>query len=158
MMRPHIQRRFRTITDTSLLTTMGAALRTIRDQDGATTADLAHVLGKSKATAERYIAGDRAMPFTAFVRGCQEWDGRFADGVLGFAGMRVVPIEAADCTDQHALADLCDLAARLALALQDGIVTDAERAALTPMVQHVIGELGRVHQRGIACLASADTS
>lgn len=158
MRSPHIQRRFRTITDSSLLDAMGASLRLIREQDGATNADLAQVLGRSKATVERYLAGERAMPFPAFVRGCQEWDGRFADGVLAFAGMRLVPIESAESTDQHALADLCHLAAQLAEALQDGVVSDAERARMAPTVRHVTAKLGRMHRLAHARLAAPDTS
>ncbi|WP_375382273.1 helix-turn-helix domain-containing protein [uncultured Sphingomonas sp.] len=158
MMRPHIQRRFRTITDSSVLEAFGTSLRTIREEDRATNADLARVLGRSKATIERYIAGDRAMPATTLVRGCQEWDGRLADRAFALAGMRIVPIESVEGTDGQALADLCDLAAQLAEALQDGIVTDDERARMAPTVRHVVAELGRLHRLSCTRLFAPDTS
>jgi transcriptional regulator with XRE-family HTH domain len=138
MTAPHIQRRFLTIADTVMTAELGASLRAIRDEDGVTTADLAKSLGRSKASAERYIAGERAMPFSTFVRGCKQWDGRFADGVLAYAGMRLVPIEAVPLTGQQGLAGVCSFAAKLAEALRDGIIDAVEEKDLRPSARQLL--------------------
>ncbi|USI71636.1 hypothetical protein [Sphingomonas morindae] len=127
-----IHPRYRTVSASTLIETLGASLARIKDEDkGTTDADLGVVLGKSKDRAESYRKGHGDMGVVSFLRGCREWDGRFANDVLALVGMKLVPLETSPVTDRDTLPALTDLLHQVAVALaDDGKIDDRELDAM----------------------------
>ncbi|MEH3121113.1 MAG: hypothetical protein PGN16_03890 [Sphingomonas phyllosphaerae] len=142
---PHIHNRYRTIPASKMLTTLGESLERIKAQDGATDGDLGAVLGKSDDTAARYRTGLAEMPVVAFLRGCREWDGRFANDVLALVGMRLAPIDgSAACDGRSAIKVLGALIGKKAEALEDGVITDDEVDDMWPEIEAVSAHIDRL--------------
>lgn len=141
MTTPQFHGRYRTIPASLMLDTLGESLTAIKSRDGATDADLGAVLGKSEDRAAAYRAGGGDMGVVSFLRGCREWDGCFANGVLGLVGMKLVPIEAESVDDQASITTLLSLAMALSGELEkDGKVDDVD----LERHQFVIERLGKI--------------
>lgn len=147
MSAPHIHGRYRTVPASLLLDTLGASLAAIKAEDRATDEDLGQVLGKSDDRAAAYRAGAADMGVVSFLRGCREWDGRFANDVLGLVGMRLVPIDDSACQDAHSLAALGELIAKKAVALADNVISDSELDDMWPQIEAVGAHIDRLRQR-----------
>lgn len=141
MTTPQFHGRYRTIPASLMLDTLGESLTAIKSRDCATDADLGAVLGKSDDRAAAYRAGGADMGVVSFLRGCREWDGCFANGVLGLVGMKLVPIEAESVDDQASITTLLSLAMALSGELErDGKVDDED----LERHQFVIERLGKI--------------
>jgi hypothetical protein len=144
---PHIHGRYRTVPASLLLDTLGRSLSAIKTEDKATDEDLGQVLGKSDDRAAAYRAGSADMGVVSFLRGCREWDGRFANDVLGLVGMRIVPIADSPTEDAHSLAALGELIAKKAIALADNQISDAELEGMWPEIEKVGAHIDRLRAR-----------
>lgn len=148
MTAPHIHGRYRTVPASLLLETLGASLAAIGEQDRATDKDLAAVLGKSADSAARYRTGISEMGVVSFLRGCREWDGRFANDVLALVGMRLAPINVDQATpERSALRALGTLIAKKAAAMEDGQVDDDELDDMWPEIEAVSAHIDRLRAR-----------
>ena len=143
----HINGRFRTVPESLLLDTLGRSLSAMKTEDKATDEDLGQVLGKSDDRAAAYRAGSADMGVVSFLRGCREWDGRFANDVLGLVGMRIVPIADSPTEDAHSLAALGELIAKKAIALADNQISDAELEDMWPEIEKVGAHIDRLRAR-----------
>jgi hypothetical protein len=143
----HIHSRYRTVPASLLLDTLGKSLSTIKDEDRATDADLGQVLGKSEDRAGAYRAGAGDMGVVSFLRGCREWDGRFANDVLSLVGMRLTPIADTAMDESQSLAALGELIAKKAVALADNKIDDAELEAMWPEIERVAGFIDQLRAR-----------
>ena len=143
----HIHSRYRTVPVSLLLDTLGKSLSTIKDEDRATDADLGQVLGKSEDRAGAYRAGAGDMGVVSFLRGCREWDGRFANDVLSLVGMRLTPIADTSMDESQSLAALGELIAKKAVALADNKIDDAELEAMWPEIERVAGFIDQLRAR-----------
>lgn len=120
-----IHSQYRTVPASLLLKTLGDSLERIGKEDDATDADLGAVLGKHADTAGRYRASLSEMGVVAFLRGCRQWDGRFANAALGLVGMKLVPIEAESVDDQACITTMLSMTMALSAELEkDGDVSD----------------------------------
>lgn len=141
MTTPQFHGRYRTIPASLMLDTLGESLKAIKERDGATDGDLGAVLGKSDDRAAAYRAGAADMGVVSFLRGCKEWDGCFANGVLNLVGMKLVPIEAESVDDQASVTTLLSFAMALSGELEkDGKVDDED----LERHQFVIERLGKI--------------
>jgi hypothetical protein len=148
MTAPHIHGRYRTVPASLLLGTLGESLKAIKVEDEATDSDLGAVLGKSEDRAAAYRNGDGDMGVVSFLRGCREWDGRFANAVLALVGMRLTPLDAGDGNDRGSVTALCGLIGEIASALEnDGMVDDAELAAMRPALEAAAKHIDRFRDR-----------
>lgn len=148
MSAPQFHGRYRTVPASLLLDTLGASLATIKEEDRATDADLGAVLGKSEDRAAAYRAGSGDMGVVSFLRGCREWDGRFANAVLALVGMKLAPIDAAAGNDRAGFAAQCRLLSEMAEALEnDGEIDDAELARMRPAIEAAAKHIDRFRDR-----------
>lgn len=148
MTAPHIHGRYRTVPASLMLETLGKSLSTIKEQDKATDADLGAVLGKSDDRAAAYRNGDADMGFVSFLRGCREWDGRFANAALALAGMRLVPLDAGEGCDRSSVTALCALLAKKSAALEnDGVIDDAELEDMWLELEAAAKHIDRLRER-----------
>lgn len=148
MSRPHIHGRYRTVPASKMLNALGESLEAIKREDGATDADLGAVLGKSDDAAARYRTALAEMPVVSFLRGCREWDGRFANGVLSLVGMKLTPLDANDGCDRQAVTALCSLLAKKSAALEnDGVIDDQELEDMWPELEAAARHIDRLRQR-----------
>lgn len=148
-MRPgHIHPRFRTIPASLLLDTIGESLSAIKREDNATDGDLGAVLGKSADRAEAYRKGAGDMGVISFLRGCREWDGRFANAVLGLVGMKLVSIDAGEGSDRESLTAMAGLLTKIAAALEDdGAIDDTELADMSQQLDRAGKHIDRLRSR-----------
>ena len=127
---PQIHGRRSSFSVSTALQQVGDDLATIRKEDGLTWKDVGRVLGKSDDRASDYANALSEMPVSAFLLGCREWNGRFANGVLGLIGMRLVEVDNESVSDGEKLTRILRLAHVLSKALTDldtpGVVDDAE--------------------------------
>ena len=148
MTAPHIHGPYRTVPASLLLSTLGDSLEAIKSEDRATDADLGQVVGKHEDTAARYRTGLAEMGVVSFLRGCREWDGRFANPVLALVGMRLTPIDAGSGSDRGSVTALCGLIGEIAQAVEDdGAVDDAELAAMRPALEAAAKHIDRFRDR-----------
>lgn len=148
MTAPHIHTPYRTVPASLMLKTLGESLEAIKHEDGATDADLGAVLGKSEDTAARYRTGLAEMPVVSFLRGCREWDGRFANAALALVGMKLAPLNAADGCDRKGFSALCALLAEMAEAVEDdGKIDDTELLAMRPELEAAAKHIDRLRDR-----------
>lgn len=80
----------------------------------------------AKANARLDRTGYAEMPVTAFLRGCERWNGRFANDVLALVGMKLAPLSKEPISDQTLQTRLAKLMLELSLALEDGVIDDLE--------------------------------
>jgi len=126
-----IHRPYRSISDTSLVEAMGRALSLIKEEDGLTDADLGRELGKAGEDSGRaYRTGFATMNAVSFIRGCQSWNGRFADEVFSLIGMKLTPLDCGEPLGRSSATALTRLLLQVSVALEDGNITDAELVAM----------------------------
>lgn len=148
MTAPQFHSRYRTIPASLMLSTLGASLTAIKSEDGATDSDLGAVLGKSDDRAAAYRNGDADMGLVSFLRGVREWDGRFANAVLGLVGMKVIPIEAGEGADRETLTAMATLLAQVAAALEDdGEIDDEELGGMSQALEAAGKHIDRLRDR-----------
>ncbi|RVT93719.1 hypothetical protein [Sphingomonas crocodyli] len=128
---PGIHGKRRTFAVSDAVDTLGESLAAIREADGLTWKDVGRVLGRSEDQASQYAKGTAEMGFTSFLLGLREWNGRFGADVLAMIGVKSVPLDSEDMTDNERLAKLLHLAHLLSLTLlDDGKVDDDELQAI----------------------------
>jgi hypothetical protein len=112
------------------LDTLGEDIGKIRQEDRLTWHDVGRELGKCKDRAIDYSKGLSEMPLSAFLLGCQKWNGRFAGRTLAMIGMKLVPLDAGEAVGQTTASCITKLLLQLSVALEDGQVDDRELAAM----------------------------
>jgi transcriptional regulator with XRE-family HTH domain len=134
----------------TVLDEVGAALSSIRRDDGLTFADLAAVLGKSEDQAAKYCAGSAEMGVVAYARARREWNGRF-DGALDRLCHDTRPVSDVD-RRRHSKVLKAALALSLALEDDDEITPKEVRAnrATIEQARDALDELLRKIVVGVA--------
>lgn len=137
MAAPAIHGRYRTVPASTLLETLGESLKAIKRRDNLTDIDIGAVLGKGDDAAANYRVGSAEMGVLAFVRGCKEWDGHFANEFLALAAnMKLVPLDASDVSDREGTTAItCALLALLKALEDDEVVDDEELRAAWPSIE-----------------------
>ena len=120
----------RTVSGSKLVETIGDSLSVIKAEDGLTDAELGKFLHKGVDAGKAYRTGYAEMPVTSFLRGCERWNGRFANDALSLIGMKLVPLSTEAVSDQTLSTRLCKLMLDVSLALEDGVITDLEVARM----------------------------
>lgn len=132
--KPQIHGRRSSFSVSTALQQIGDDLANIRREDGLTWKDVGRVLGKSDDRASDYANALSEMPVSAFLLGCREWNGRFANGVLSLIGMKLVETDADRSSDSEKLSHILKLAHLVSSALTDmetpGSVDDGELRAI----------------------------
>lgn len=139
--------RYRTVSATMLIETLGNSLQRIKDEDGATDADIGRVLGKSKDSAERHRKGIGDMGAVSFLLACAAWDGRFANDALAKVGMKLVALDAGEANDRSAASALTRLLLEMSLALEDGKIDDSELSAMRTALESAGQHIDRMRER-----------
>lgn len=139
--------RYRTVSATMLIEALGESLQRIKDEDGATDADIGRVLGKSKDSAERHRKGVGDMGVVSFLLGCGAWDGRFANSVLAMIGMKLVPLDNGAANDRSLASALTALLLRMSVALEDGSIDDDELAAMQAELENAGSAVDQMRRR-----------
>lgn len=106
---PHFHGRRRTLTASGAVDAQNAILTAIKNEDGATWADIGRVLGKSDDRAAAYANTAAAIDLPTFLAGCHEWGGRFADPLLNLVGGRWAEAGAYCTSDEKAALTLASL-------------------------------------------------
>jgi hypothetical protein len=127
---PAISPLHRSVSGTKLIDTLADSLTAIKSEDGLTDAELGKYLHKGPDAGKAYRTGFGEMPVTAFLRGCERWNGRFANDVLALIGMKLIPTHAVPMSVQTIQARLAKLMMELSLALEDGALSEMERAGM----------------------------
>lgn len=125
-----IHRPFRAIAASKLVERAAEALSQIKAEDELTDADMGAALGKHSDQAAKYRTGLAEMSMVTFLRACERWNGRFADGVLAHIHMKLAPLEDAEPVTQHTASCITKLLLELSVALEDGQVDDRELAGM----------------------------
>jgi hypothetical protein len=128
--KPHIHGRRHGFSVSKALEQLGDDLKQIKKEESLSWADVGRALGKSDDRASDYANALSEMPVSAFLLGCKEWNGRFANGVLSLIGMKLVDTDAEAVSDTEKLTRLLKLAHLISMALNDlespGSVDDDE--------------------------------
>lgn len=120
----------RSVSGSKLVDALAESLTAIKTEDKLTDADLGRYLHKGVDAGKAYRTGYAEMPVTSFLRGCERWNGRFANDVLGLIGMKLVPLHQGQVSGQSLQTKLCTLMAELSVALEDGVLDDMEIARM----------------------------
>jgi hypothetical protein len=121
--RPH-----RSVSASRLVEEVAATLSAIKEQDGLSDADLGAEIGKGEDSARAYRTGFSTMDMVTFLRGCQRWNGRFANDVLALIGMRLAAIEDTRnaVSDRAKESAVLKAALALSIALADDDLSDED--------------------------------
>jgi hypothetical protein len=130
MSHPLIVRAARLVSASKLIEALGSSLSRIKAEDELTDSDIGGALGKGTDQGAKYRTGLAEMGVVAFLRGCERWNGRFANDVLAEVGMKLVPIHTAEVTDQSLQTRLSKLMFEVSVALEDGKIDDLEIARM----------------------------
>ena len=117
---------YRSVSASKLIETVADSLSAIKDEDGLTDREVGHYLGKGTDAGKAYRTGYAEMGMVAFLRGCERWNGRFANDVLAEVGMKLVPISDAEISDQSLQSRLAKLMYEVSIALEDGKIDELE--------------------------------
>ena len=148
MSAPTIHGRFRTVSASAMLETLGRSLTQIKDEDRLTDADLGAVLGKSEDQAAKYRGGMADMGVVSLLRGAREWDGRFMNEALGLVGMKMLPLDVGVGSDRATFTALTGLLHQIAAALEnDGEIDDAELLAMRTELERAGSHIDRLRER-----------
>ncbi|MBB5709311.1 hypothetical protein [Sphingomonas xinjiangensis] len=120
----------RSVSGSKLVETLGESLSAIKAEDGLTDAELGKYLHKGVDAGKAYRTGYAEMPVTSFLRGCERWNGRFANDALSLIGMKLVPLHTAEVSDQSLQTRLSKLMFEVSVALEDGNIDDLEIARM----------------------------
>jgi len=116
----------RTVSGSKLIDVLAGSLTEIKSEDGLTDAEIGKFLHKGVDAGKAYRTGYAEMPVTSFLRGCERWNGRFANDTLALIGMKLVPIANAEVNDQTLQTRLAKLMFEVSVALEDGVITPFE--------------------------------
>ena len=116
----------RSVSGSKLVETIGESLTRIKSDDGLTDAELGKYLHKGVDAGKAYRTGYAEMPVTSFLRGCERWNGRFANEVLSLIGMKLVPLDGGNVSPQSLQTRLCALMLEVSHALEDGNIDELE--------------------------------
>lgn len=148
MAEPAIPPAYRTVSGSKLIDSLAESLTAIKREDELTDAELGKFLHKGVDAGKAYRTGFAEMPVTAFLRGCERWDGRFANATLALIGMKLVPLDAAVGSDRAGFTALCQLLTGLSAALEnDNLVDDQELAHLAPALEAAGKHIDRLRAR-----------
>ena len=131
MASPTIVTRYRMASASSLLEAMGESLSVIKESDQLTDAYLGVVMGKGADQGGKYRTALAEMGSIAFLRACERWNGRFANDALALVGMKLVPLETAEISDQALSTRLSKLMFEWSIAMEDGRVDEMELARMS---------------------------
>jgi hypothetical protein len=120
----------RSVSGSKLIDALAESLTAIKAQDELTDAELGKYLHKGVDAGKAYRTGYAEMPVTAFLRGCERWNGRFANDALKLIGMKLVPLHQGAVTDQTFSTVLSKLMFEWSIAMEDGKVDDLELARM----------------------------
>jgi hypothetical protein len=134
---PYIHAKRRTFSASAAVDAQNAVLTGIRDEDGATWADMGRVLGKSDDRAAAYANTAAAIDLPTFLSGCREWGGRFADPLLALVGGRWAEAGSICTNDDPASITLATLLPAIIAAEIDGETTVAEVAPQEALIRRV---------------------
>jgi len=127
---PAIHRSYRVASASKLVEALADRLTVIKEEDGLTDADLGAVMHKGADQGAKYRTGLAEMGAVAFLRGCERWNGRFANDALALVGMKLVPLDAEPVSDRALQTRLAKLMLELSVALEDGVIDDLEAARM----------------------------
>jgi hypothetical protein len=130
MSHPLITRPAQLVSASKLIETIGDSLTRIKAEDELTDTDLGKALGKGTDQGGKYRTGLAEMGVVAFLRGCERWNGRFANDVLAKVGMKLAPLHSTEVSDQSLQTRLSKLMFEVSVALEDGEITDLEIARM----------------------------
>jgi hypothetical protein len=125
-----ISRQHRRTSASDLIAALGESLSAIKQEDSLTDAELGAFLGKGVDAGADYRRGFAEMPFTSFLRGCETWNGRFANDTLALIGMKLVPLNTSSVSVQSLQTKLARLMVEVSSALEDGDIDELERARM----------------------------
>jgi hypothetical protein len=120
----------RAVSDSFLIEKLGESLSQIKAADKLTDDDLGRFLHRGKDAGKAYRTGYAEMGAVAFLRGCERWNGRFANDVLAEVGMKLVPISEREISGQTLQTRLAKLMLEVSVALEDGRIDDIELARM----------------------------
>ena len=121
----------RSVSGSKLIETLGDSLTSIKSEDGLTDAELGKYLHKGVDAGKAYRTGYAEMPVTSFLRGCERWNGRFANDTLALVGMKLVPLVGGEAVNDQALQTrLAKLMLEVSVALEDGVISELELAGM----------------------------
>jgi hypothetical protein len=116
----------RAVSASSLIESLATSLSSIKHEDGLTDQELGRYLHKGTDAGKAYRTGYAEMGAVAFLRGCERWNGRFANDALSKVGMKLVPIGGSEVSGQTLQTRLSKLMLEVSLALEDGVLDDFE--------------------------------
>lgn len=134
---PYIHGKRRTFSASAAVDTQNRVLTGIRDEDGATWADMGRVLGKSDDRAAAYANTASPIDMPTFLAGCREWGGRFADPLLALVGGRWADAGSICTGDDPASLTLAMLLPGIIAAELDGHTTADELAPQEALIRRV---------------------
>lgn len=135
MIAPHIHVRRKTFSASAAVDTQNAVITGIKQEDGATWADVGRVLGKSDDRAAAYANTASPIDLPTFLAGCHEWGGRFADPLLALVGGRWADAGAICTGDDPASLTLASLLPAIIAAELDGVTTATELAPQEALIR-----------------------
>lgn len=154
--KPPIVGSARYVAASALLDVTGEALTTIKEAENLTWKEVGSALGVGDDQAARYGKGNAEMGFTAFLRGCQLWNGRFSIAATKM-GLSLspanIPPSAADA--RKGMLSLTLLLAELQSAMLDGDLEDDEVAAMDALIEQADQFLEAMKKRVAAARESA---
>jgi hypothetical protein len=118
------------VSGSKLIEALGESLTTIKHEDSLTDAELGKFMHKGVDAGKAYRTGYAEMPVTAFLRGCERWNGRFANDTLALIGMKLTPLTCEEVSDQTLQTRLAKLMLEVSVALEDGQIDDLEIARM----------------------------
>lgn len=125
----------RIVSASKLLDAMGKSLSVIKEQDDLTDAELGAVMHKGADQGAKYRTALAEMGAVAFLRACQTWNGRFANGALALIGMKLTPLVARPQPDRSFGVMLSRLKLAVDVALEDdNQIDDDELAAMRSLL------------------------
>lgn len=116
----------KTVSGLKLVETLGESLSRIKHEDSLTDAELGRFLHKGVDAGKAYRTGYAEMPVTSFLRGCERWNGRFANDVLACVGMKLVPLSNAPIDGATLSTRVARLMLEISVAMEDGVIDDLE--------------------------------
>lgn len=130
MTAPQIHGPWRSFSVSKAVDKLGVALKQIKDEDNLSWKEVGRILGKSDDRASDYANGLSEMPIGAFLLGCREWNGRFANSTLELIGQKIAPQAGGDIADTDKLRCILRLAHLISAALADskcpGVIDEEE--------------------------------
>ena len=134
--KPPIVGSARFVAASALLDITGEALTAIKEADNLTWKDVGQVLHVGDDQAARYGKGNAEMGFTAYLRACQAWNGRFSTAATKM-GLAMAPanVSASAADVRNGMLHLTMLLVELQQAMLDGDLEDDEVAEMAQLIE-----------------------